>query len=93
MAFVSVRDGFDLSTASGRLHMQIIAAMSEYERALITERVVAGQVAARRRGAVFGRPRTGVDAARVRKLRQSGATWEKVAAVLGVPRSVCQRAI
>src|ERR1700733_12334323 len=41
-AFVSLRDNLDLSTAFGRLMFQIIGAMAEFERALISERVSAG---------------------------------------------------
>src|SRR5271157_4388770 len=39
VAFVSLRDGLDLSSPSGRLMFQIIGAMAEFERALIQERV------------------------------------------------------
>ena len=92
VTFVSLRDGFDLGTASGRLHMQIIAAMAEYERALITERVVAGMRLAKKNGKHCGRPRREVDAVRVRKLRASGASWTAIAVAVGAPRSVCQRA-
>ncbi len=43
VAFVSLRDKFDLSTPSGRLMFQIIGALAEFERALIRERVRAGR--------------------------------------------------
>jgi len=42
IAFVSLSDNLDLSTASGRLMFNIIGAMAEFERALIQERVRAG---------------------------------------------------
>jgi DNA invertase Pin-like site-specific DNA recombinase len=35
VAFVSLRDGLDLSTPSGRLMFQIVGAMAEFERSLI----------------------------------------------------------
>src|SRR5919197_1737152 len=50
VAFISLRDNLDLSTPSGRLMFQIIAAMSEFERALIQERVRAGLQNAKRKG-------------------------------------------
>jgi resolvase-like protein len=36
IAFVSLRDNLDLGTPSGRLMFQIIGAMAEFERALIS---------------------------------------------------------
>jgi DNA invertase Pin-like site-specific DNA recombinase len=65
VAFVSLRDNLDLSTPSGRLMMQIIAAMAEFERSLIRERVTAGIHAARARGQRIGRPRVYVSADKV----------------------------
>jgi len=65
VAFVSFRDNLDLSTPSGRLMLQIIGAMAEFERSLIQERVKAGLRNARAKGMRFGKPRAQVDAARV----------------------------
>jgi Resolvase, N terminal domain len=42
VAFVSLRDNFELGTRSGRLLFQIIAAMAEFERTLMPERPRAG---------------------------------------------------
>ena len=42
-AFVSVTEQFDTSTASGRLFLQMIGSFSEFERALITERLQEGR--------------------------------------------------
>ncbi|MBW8174000.1 recombinase family protein [Ornithinimicrobium sp. Arc0846-15] len=52
----SVQDGIDPSTTSGRLMLNMLATLAEYERELITERVNAGIAAARAGGTVFGRP-------------------------------------
>lgn len=56
VAFISLRDQFDLTTPSGRLQFQIIGAMAEFERSLIQERVRAGLQTARARGMRLGRP-------------------------------------
>ena len=56
IAFVSLRDNVDMGTPSGRLQMQIIGAMAEFERSLIAERVKAGLQHARRQGTRLGRP-------------------------------------
>lgn len=52
----SVQDGIDPSTTSGRLMLNMLATLAEYERELITERVNAGITAARQSGTRFGRP-------------------------------------
>lgn len=46
----------DTTTASGKLVFGIFAALAEFERALISERTVAGLAAARARGRNGGRP-------------------------------------
>jgi len=56
VTFVSLRDNLDLSTPSGRLMMQLLGAMAEFERALIQERVKAGLRNARAKGKRLGRP-------------------------------------
>jgi DNA invertase Pin-like site-specific DNA recombinase len=88
VAFVSLRDNLDLSTPSGRLMFQIIGAMSEFERALIQERLCAGLHHARPKGKVLGRPRTAVDIARVKTLRGDGMSWRRIARELGISVSV-----
>jgi len=57
IAFVSLRDNLDLSTASGRLMFGVIAAMAEFERALTIERVNAGIKRARDKKIQLGRPK------------------------------------
>jgi DNA invertase Pin-like site-specific DNA recombinase len=84
IAFVSLGDNLDLSTASGRLMFNIIGAMAEFERELIRERVKAGMKNAKAKGARIGRPRVAVDAARIAVLRASGLSWPKIARQLGV---------
>jgi len=56
VAFVSLRDNLDLSTPSGRLMMQIVGAMAEFERSLIQERVISGLRNAKLKGKRLGRP-------------------------------------
>jgi DNA invertase Pin-like site-specific DNA recombinase len=68
----------------------VLAAVAEFERSLI---VRAGMKMAAKRGKRCGRPRTNVEADRIRELPASGASWTKIAIDLGVPRTVCQRAV
>src|SRR5215471_9526941 len=57
VAFVSMTDNVDLTTPAGRLMFQVIAAMGEFERELIRERVRAGLRNAQAKGRKLGRPR------------------------------------
>jgi DNA invertase Pin-like site-specific DNA recombinase len=84
IAFVSLSDNLDLSTASGRLMFQIIGAMAEFERALIQERIRAGLRNARAKGVRLGRPKTFVDEARIEYLRSQGRSIREIASDLGV---------
>jgi DNA invertase Pin-like site-specific DNA recombinase len=73
IAFVSLTNNLDLSTPSGRLMFQIIGAMSEFERALIQERVKAELRNAQTKGRKIGRPRATVDVRQIATLRAQGA--------------------
>jgi len=52
----SISDGIDPATSTGRLMLNMLATLAEYERELIVERVNAGIAAARQSGTRFGRP-------------------------------------
>jgi DNA invertase Pin-like site-specific DNA recombinase len=56
VSFKSVREQFDTSTALGRLLLNLLAALAEFELELIRERVKAGMDRARRQGKRIGRP-------------------------------------
>lgn len=57
VSFKSIREQFDTSTALGRLLMNLLAALAEFELELIRERVKAGMDRAARQGKRIGRPR------------------------------------
>ena len=84
IAFVSLRDGFDLSTPSGRLMFQIIGAMGEFERNLIRERVKAGMAHAKAKGRKLGRATVHVDMRAVEARRANGESLRAIARDLGV---------
>jgi DNA invertase Pin-like site-specific DNA recombinase len=56
VAFRSITENIDTSSATGQLVFHIFGALAEFERNLIRERTVAGLEAARARGRVGGRP-------------------------------------
>jgi DNA invertase Pin-like site-specific DNA recombinase len=93
VAFISLRDNLDLSTPSGRLMFHVVAAMAEFERALIRERVSAGIQAARARGARIGRPRTYANADKIRELRGQGVPWRQFSKQLGIGVGTAVRAL
>lgn len=56
--FQSLTEVIDTASPAGRLMLQMMGAFAEFERSLIRERSIAGQRAARARGAVIGRQRS-----------------------------------
>jgi DNA invertase Pin-like site-specific DNA recombinase len=93
IAFVSVHEGVDTTTPSGRLIFGIFASIAEFERQLIIARTKSGIEAARRRGKVLGRPRRSpaVDTASIKSLRESGISWDRIAAQTGIARATLRR--
>ena len=61
IAFISVSDNLDFSTASGKLHFQILSAFAEFERSLISERTKEGIIRAKSQGKTLGRPKGSKD--------------------------------
>jgi DNA invertase Pin-like site-specific DNA recombinase len=90
VAFVSMGEGIDCTTPAGRLQLHVLAALAEFERGRIQERVKAGLARVRASGERLGRPRVRLAAADVE--RTLGMSIRQAASVLGVPRSVLHRA-
>ena len=94
--FLSIQDGFDTSTASGKMVFSVIGAMAEYERNLIRERTMAGLAAARARGRMGGRPKA-LDKSQVKvaiALAKEGAlTIQEVCEQVGCSRSTYYRQV
>jgi DNA invertase Pin-like site-specific DNA recombinase len=58
VAFVSLGEGIDCTTPAGKLQLHILAALAEFERERIRERVLAGLQRAKAQGRRLGRPRS-----------------------------------
>jgi DNA invertase Pin-like site-specific DNA recombinase len=88
VAFISLRDNLDLSTASGRLMFQMIGAFAEFERALTRERVTAGLANARAKGKILGRKkRAGVDVEAILRMRAEGKSWRQIERETKIPQA------
>jgi DNA invertase Pin-like site-specific DNA recombinase len=89
--FVSVTEQIDTSSSSGKLIFHVLAAIAEFEREMIRERVVAGLSAARARGQVLGRPRLPIDAAKVKADYSLLKSYARVAKVHHTTKSTVIR--
>jgi putative DNA-invertase from lambdoid prophage Rac len=89
VAFVSLGEGIDCTTPAGKLQLHILAALAEFERERIRERVLAGLQRARAQGRRLGRPRVIVPIHHVKSV--SGLTVDEAARTLGVSRSTLKR--
>ena len=58
VTIVSLKENLDTATATGRMMMTMLSALSQFERDLISERTHDGLKAARARGRMGGRPKT-----------------------------------
>lgn len=56
---ISIKEKLDTTTATGKLMLTMLSALSQFERDLIAERTADGLKAARARGRMGGRPRAG----------------------------------
>lgn len=96
--FVSVTEGIDTTTPAGRLVYIVIAAIAEFERELIRERVKAGLENARAQGKRLGRPRVAVDVHLIAALREKAhgdgrpLSWREIAQKTGLGMGTVRRA-
>jgi DNA invertase Pin-like site-specific DNA recombinase len=86
------RQCLDTATPSGKALFQLLGVFSEFERALIQERVRAGLARAVAAGTRLGRPRVSKEVeSKIIAARRSGKGIRAVAAEVGVGTSVVQR--
>ena len=92
----SISDGIDPVTTTGRMMLNMLASLAEYERELIVERINAGIAAARQSGTRFGRPLS--DPALIadklaiaKESRTKGRAAEDAAHIVGWSRAILYR--
>lgn len=92
---VSLREGLDTSSATGRAMFGMCGVFAQLEADLIRERTVAGLKAAQRRGKRLGRP-AALDVRerqRAARLRRAGRTVREIAEKLDVGVATVHRAL
>lgn len=95
IAFRSITDNIDTTTASGELLFNIFASLAEHERTLIKERVNAGLSAAKRRGRIGGRPKV-INQEKIEaiiKLLSEGASKASICRSFSIKRSTLYDAL
>jgi DNA invertase Pin-like site-specific DNA recombinase len=92
VGFASLRDsGIDTTTPTGRLMLQILGALAEYEKELIRERVIAGVRRAQAQGKHCGRPKVELEIRPAVAMLQQGRGLREVASITGVSRTTLRR--
>ena len=89
IAFVTLAEGIDATTPAGRLQLHVLAAIAEFERARVGERVRAAHVRARAAGRRIGRPRHQITDADL--TRTAGLTTRAAAKMLKVSPALVSR--
>lgn len=90
---VSCKENIDMSTVTGRLVVAILAALAEFERENLRERIREGLQSARLRGRVGGRPKTdkkSLDKA-TRLYEAKSHSISEICQICGVTKSVLYR--
>ena len=86
--FISIKDNIDISTKTGRLILTLLAAIADYEKETIMERLTAGKEYAKVHGTKSGkpmnRPLAVIDWDKVKELRGYGLSWRKTSKQVGV---------
>jgi site-specific DNA recombinase len=81
VALVSLQESLDATTATGRLMMNLLASVSQWEREVIGERTKEAMQHLKAQGQVYSRPVVDDAAtlARIHTMRAAGATYQDIA--------------
>jgi len=98
VSFLSIQDGINTNTATGRFTFNIFASLAEFEREIISERTKAGLTSARARGRKGGRP-SGYSKDTIRKIKavktlynaENSSSVQDIADSLQISRATCYR--
>lgn len=98
VSFLSIQDGINTNTATGRFTFNIFASLAEFEREIISERTKAGLSSARARGRKGGRP-AGYSKETIKKIKAvktlynavNSPSVQDIAESLKISRATCYR--
>lgn len=93
ITFISHKEKLDFSSTTGKLMLTLLAALSEFERDTLRDRVREGLASARARGRIGGRPKTDKKLLeKAVKLHASGThSNQEICEITGVSRTVLYR--
>ncbi|NWB49546.1 recombinase family protein [Pseudomonas gingeri] len=83
--------GVDLTSAAGKMTMQVLGAVAEFERDLLIERTQAGLARAKSEGKKLGRPEATDTTASVQSLKSQNKTQAQVATALNIGIATVKR--
>jgi DNA invertase Pin-like site-specific DNA recombinase len=89
IGFVTLGEGIDTSTPAGKLQLHILAALAEFERGRLRERVLAGLARAKACGIRLGRQPVSIPDDQFAAV--AGQSLREAAAALGCSKSVVHR--
>jgi putative DNA-invertase from lambdoid prophage Rac len=90
--FIATRDQVDLTTPAGRMFVQILGSLAEFERELIRERILLGLEHARAQGKALGRPKGKDHSVEILRLKSRGYSYREIIDELGVSMGAITRA-
>lgn len=83
--------GVDLTSAAGKMTMQVLSAVAEFERDLLVERTQQGLMRAKAEGKQLGRPVAIKTTEKVQRMKHQGLTQTQVAGELSIGIATVKR--
>ena len=100
IGLVSLKEGLDLKTPAGRMMANVLASLAQFENEVRSERVLAGQAAARAAGKKWGGRRVGTRIAvtvekehQIRKMARDGHKIAAISRVVGISRQTIYKVL
>lgn len=90
--FISYQEAVDTTSSLGKMIFTVLASVSELEKNLIRERVIAGINNARAKGKKLGRPKKRDDD-KIRQMRANGMSYRTIANQLNISVGAVQRSL